>query len=1400
MMEKQAQSQRDFATRLLRQAGATALSVVGLLLVLIVTAIALLNIRPVRQVLLDYGLAEINGTGTTLAVGDISGKWPSTLILEDMSLRDGKGTWLTLSHASIEWRPLALWSGELHIVSLSADGLDIARAPESGTATQEPVNSEPFTLPRLPSLPVAIRIDELQLDDAKLGKALAGSDMRFNAGGKLDWNGDDVDLDLRAERTDNVPGHIVAHVTHDDGDGRGELTLEIADGSSARPGIAAALTDDSRFNMLTAKVDGTMREGAMTGELTLQAGQAINAKLAAHGITDGRFDITLSLDASGRMIADALEPVGGEALQANARIGWDGADRLTLHEMEAKAGALVLSGDIDTAAAATEGLTDIKGSGTIAGLDKLAGADGNALLKTMDWRLSAKADTGKTQANIEEFILSAPGNQLGFSGDVALADDGVSVDGEAHGALADLTPVGALAGRPLAGSLQLDIAPVTLRADGEADAKLSLAGQNVATGDAMLDGLLSSGFTAAASLSMDGKGGYAASDIDVKSANDSFTLTGDAGITAAGTLSGNATLQMAEAGKVLADIDTRGRLKAEAKLDGTFAAPRVSLDATLEKGTLAGLDARTARLTATVAQGAEGPIAFRLDGKDGRIALDTRLTLPAEGGARLSPIDANVLGAPLHGSIAIDTQGLASGSLKGKGLALAPLTSLAGLPAAGNADIEIALTVSGNAQNASASILIPRLSVELSEPLTLEKVELRAQAKDLTGDASLDAELKTRSGGAGNTRFTEFGATANGPLDKLAFATSIKGERQLLEPEGVNLQIKGEYTGKEVTLDTLDYAVGTAQMHLVQPFTVALGETISTGKLSLDTDSSEGKGSIAAQMALKPRAASLDATLDNAPLELLTPVLPVDAARGSVSGTAKLDSGNSSARMALTFKKVRVPEANLEERPAFDATLNAEWTKRTLTLAAWAEGVSIEPFKLDASLPLIRDPQGAWPMVPEKGPLSAKLTWKGPLGSLVALANLEDQKIGGDTDISVTAGGDISAPLVSGTVDVTNGSFENISTGTVLRDMTFHMAAQSSEVFRFRMTANDGGEGRVEAEGDISLRRNATMPILVKAHFDKAHLVRQPEADAAVSGELMLEGAALPPTEKAPLSLSGKLTTDLAQYRIPQSLPASVPEIKVTEVNAPAGIVQQAEEETSVPTALDLTVEIGQPALVTGRGINALWKGSLHITGTAEDPRISGTLTSLRGTLDFAGKTFKLAKGTVTFYERTPPDPTLNIALNYKRSDFEATITVAGRASSPEIGMSSPSGLPQDEIISRILFNKQVGELSAFEAAQLATTAAELTGAGGGNLNVLGQIQQQLGLDVLRVDQGASGQTTLSAGKYIEEGIYVGVQQGALASDSSVKVEIDVTDNISVDTTVGQDASGDVGINWKWDY
>jgi translocation and assembly module TamB len=147
--------------------------------------------------------------------------------------------------------------------------------------------------------------------------------------------------------------------------------------------------------------------------------------------------------------------------------------------------------------------------------------------------------------------------------------------------------------------------------------------------------------------------------------------------------------------------------------------------------------------------------------------------------------------------------------------------------------------------------------------------------------------------------------------------------------------------------------------------------------------------------------------------------------------------------------------------------------------------------------------------------------------------------------------------------------------------------------------------------------------------------------------------------------------------------------------------------------------------------------------------------------------------------------------------DRDREVETDGRASDPEILLESQPPLPRDEILSRVLFGKSKGRLTALEAAQLAASAAELSG-GGGGLDVLGTIRRFVGADVLQVDAGENG-AQVKAGKYIADGVYVGAKQGASPGSTSVEVEVEVTPNISVNTETGQ-ADSNVGVQFKWDY
>src|SRR3546814_1189385 len=105
---------------------------------------------------------------------------------------------------------------------------------------------------------------------------------------------------------------------------------------------------------------------------------------------------------------------------------------------------------------------------------------------------------------------------------------------------------------------------------------------------------------------------------------------------------------------------------------------------------------------------------------------------------------------------------------------------------------------------------------------------------------------------------------------------------------------------------------------------------------------------------------------------------------------------------------------------------------------------------------------------------------------------------------------------------------------------------------------------------------------------------------------------------------------------------------------------------------------------------------------------ISGTANLVRAAYDFAGKRFELTRGQIRLTGEYPPDPTLDIAAEANVQGLSATIRVTGTGLRPEITFASIPALPEDEVLSRLLFGTSVANLSAPEALQLAAAAASL--------------------------------------------------------------------------------------------
>ena len=120
-------------------------------------------------------------------------------------------------------------------------------------------------------------------------------------------------------------------------------------------------------------------------------------------------------------------------------------------------------------------------------------------------------------------------------------------------------------------------------------------------------------------------------------------------------------------------------------------------------------------------------------------------------------------------------------------------------------------------------------------------------------------------------------------------------------------------------------------------------------------------------------------------------------------------------------------------------------------------------------------------------------------------------------------------------------------------------------------------------------------------------------------------------------------------------------------------------------------------------------------------------------------------------------------------------------------------------MLSRLLFQKASGNLSGFQALQLAQAVSQLAGGAAGP-DVFDRARRSLGLDSLDLTSGSGGGVAVGASRYINDRISVGVRAGAKTEDSAATVNIDVTRRLRVQGEIGADGRTSVGVGAEWEY
>jgi translocation and assembly module TamB len=225
-----------------------------------------------------------------------------------------------------------------------------------------------------------------------------------------------------------------------------------------------------------------------------------------------------------------------------------------------------------------------------------------------------------------------------------------------------------------------------------------------------------------------------------------------------------------------------------------------------------------------------------------------------------------------------------------------------------------------------------------------------------------------------------------------------------------------------------------------------------------------------------------------------------------------------------------------------------------------------------------------------------------------------------------------------------------------------------------------------------------------------------------------------------------------------------------------------------------VTVDLGNNVHVTGRGLDVWLAGQVRVqTNALGEIRAMGTVDARRGTFVAYGQRLEIERGHL-YFNGPLSDPGLDIVAMRKRQAVEAGVAVTGTLTRPLVQIVSNPPLPEGEALSWLVLGRApdsagTGQLSALPLA---------TGA------ILGKAGNPLAR-AFRLDEiGLRGSSTVSeqvltVGKRVTDRLYVVFEQSLGGAENLLRLELSLTQRISLRAQAGQTSLFGVFFRHGWD-
>lgn len=1311
-------------------------------LVLSLAALGFLATHAGQSTALSIAANIASSEDSRIQFGELRGSLLSDAKLDRIAISDAKGEWLVVRDVTLSWNPLSLTSGLLAVETLSIAQIDVLRAPAAAAAeTQETSTSSDGGMPQLLKLALEnFTISKLHFHEPVIGEPVV---LKIAANADLVDPAKGLRAGLRVLRLNGVGGNIDANFAYKPSSQ--QLAIQ-ATASEPPGGIVSRILDlETRPAMgLTLDAAGPLDRWLAKWSLSANQKPFANGSVSINK-SGANYAFTTGLNGYLAHILPAPLPaiLPGKTTAAITGV-FTNNDGAAIHTVDVRSDALTVTGR------GAVSLTNGQGEGAL-----------DLSLRNQDGQpVQLGTQTGES-ISIGEFQAK-----------ITLRDDGT------------VQPIGVALNASKLALQDNTIEGISLRASARQRLQHSpLDFDNIDLRIAA-NGILLAGGGEDKPLTLDARltGSASPKAIDVAfRANDvegaAQAAMHDSTIDAKADIRANLAHLL---------VNAAGDVGVQAAIRGTLDEYRTTVKANGKNVRLNGTDISDPTVMFS-GQGGEKGIQGMLQieagiGKEAlRASADIGAT--AEGAYALRNLDARLAQITLRGDVVQRSgESRSQGALDLSAPDISILKVLTGKEAGGGLSANLALSSNPN----TPAISFKAAAKTLRYDGTIIK-NLNAIGEFNTFDnAAIDGKshISIAQIDLGGTSLTNTNIRANGAGHDLNVALNSKLNGATAVVTGA---IKPFGTTTAVQLKQVALSKDKLTARLVKPASITMRDGhVDVGTIAIAV----AGGNITVKGTAGPEKLNIGAGITALPADIADVFVPDLQVSGTINGQVTVTGTQSApiANIQAVWSEATAAPLREAHLPKVRVSLDGQLKGKSVKAAVGITGPG--GLKLSARSTLSSS---------SSSKLSGTIEGSLPLELANAMLAERATRVSGAAQIAARLGGSVQKPQVNGTVTIAGASADDPSTGFKFSriDAGIRFSEKRADITNAKLASAKGGH--LTLSGHIIYANPATPNVNIRADLSALRF----DDRQMMTGELNGHAEITAPDGRT--KASGQIQLSRLDVIVPNSMPQSITDLDIEHVNAPPHVhasqkgKPKSQPSSSAGSGMDIAIKVKAPQriFVKGRGLDVQLGGTLHINGLSTGPYANGAFTMERGRLAILGRQLDFKRGKIAFYNGL--EPHLDMEAQGPAGDVTVIVKVTGLASNPKFAFSSSPQLPEDEVVARLLFNKDLAGLSPMQLAQLASEVDKIGGLSSGP-SIVDKMKASVGIDVLDVGTDDQGGATVSAGSYISEDTYVGVRQGTSSSSSRVVIDHNLTKNLKARGETGADGNSKLGLGFEWDY